>query len=229
MQACSDTSDRKHAHRNPHKDTRICAGVVTLIGCTIEHNLATEAGGALEITGGSLLLTNQTVLRNNTAPAGGLAHVSGGLLAYGLPAPLGYWVADSFVCEPAYKPCGWEGECVLTLQDSQPCDWKDNTEFILNVSVFAFAQGSTNGEYPYLCAAGYLGNGWDVLDQDSALCAALCPKGFICPAGTVQPIPCRLVSALASTRVTQDAHDPHRCSCCRRRGYYCPFGGAVET
>ena len=52
------------------------------------------------MSGGSVLLANQTVLRDNKAPTGACMLIEAdAFVAYGLPAPLGHWIAESFVCE----------------------------------------------------------------------------------------------------------------------------------
>ena len=78
----------------------VTGGRLTFVRCNITGNNATEAGGALAIDAGSVLLANQTLLHGNIAPSGALAALNvNGSLAYGLPAPRGYWIEDSAVCE----------------------------------------------------------------------------------------------------------------------------------
>ena len=103
---------------------RVSGGLIAFIRCEIERNTATEAGGALAVSGGLVLLADQTTLRDNVAPNGSLMFLEANAsVTYGLPAPLGHWIDDSFVCEKARQPCSG---CIKDDQpelEDQPCDW----------------------------------------------------------------------------------------------------------
>ena len=45
-------------------------GILNFMGCLLEHNEATQEGGALAIDSGAVLLANQTRLSQNMAPSG---------------------------------------------------------------------------------------------------------------------------------------------------------------
>jgi hypothetical protein len=87
---------------------QVNGGVVSFLGCDLDDNSADEAGGGLFLAGGSTLLANQTVLRRNHAPLGAAVRVEGeATLAYGLPAPHGYWVPEPFLCGPDEPRCDY--------------------------------------------------------------------------------------------------------------------------
>ena len=108
---------------------------------------ASEAGGALAVSGGLVLLANQTVLRDNTAPSGAFALLNAnGSLAYGLPAPLGYYIAEPTVCE-------------VTQCDPAPCTQHTDTpdDFVPGVSLvtkFVAGDESLERDFPFACPAG---------------------------------------------------------------------------
>ena len=138
---------------------RVSGGVLAFLRTAIERNTATEAGGALAVSGGLVLLANQTTLRDNEAPTGATMLLeTNASVAYGLPAPLSHWIAGSFVCEKFRVPCGVgdsacnEDPSAQPLLASQPCDWEVNGEFILGLTV-SIGRGEIEGDYPFACRA----------------------------------------------------------------------------
>lgn len=104
-------------------------GVLVISRCAIEDNTATDAGGALAVSGGTVLLRNGTFLWNNDAPVAKSILVEGtGLVFYGLPAPLGKWVIAPILCDMYRVACAaGDSECVpgeQQLLEDQPCDWE---------------------------------------------------------------------------------------------------------
>ena len=64
-----------------------------LVGTIFEDNKASDAGGAIQADGGSVVLTNQTRLRRNDAPHGKSIVVSARAdVQYHLPTPMAHWV-----------------------------------------------------------------------------------------------------------------------------------------
>ena len=50
-------------------------------------------------------------------------------------------------------------------------------------------EGNVEGDYPYMCSAGIVGNSYS--KQSNPSCSELCPRGHYCPPATVVPLPCR--------------------------------------
>ena len=101
---------------------------VEMVGCTILHNAADSAGGAIATDdGGNVLMSNRTLLRGNAGPAGASISHRGGLLAYVLPAPLGFWVASTIPCRIYRLPClPGNSACIPDQQPELP------TQVVLN-------------------------------------------------------------------------------------------------
>ena len=156
-------------------------GVLTLIHCVFDQNSATEAGGAVAINGGSVLLSNQTVLQQNTAPQGSNLYInsSSAHVTYGLPAPLGHWIAQPFLCKEYRVPCAAGAiECVEEEQQllvDQPCDWHTNP-MALGLTMAAFGKGPFDDDYPLTCPASSYGNSFDIVAQSQPACAGVCPE-----------------------------------------------------
>ena len=156
-------------------------GILTLIRCIFDHNSATEAGGAIAINGGSVLLSNQTVLQQNYAPQGSTLYLnsSSAHVNYGLPAPLGHWIAQPFLCKKYRVSCAAGAiECVEEDQQllaSQPCDWRSNS-LALGLTMAPFSEGPFDDDYPFKCPASSYGNSFDATAQSQPACAGVCPQ-----------------------------------------------------
>ena len=127
-----------------------------------------------------------------------------GSVAYTLPAPEGYWVANTFPCAhvaglaDAQQPC----QLLATLPDLEGA-------IISTLPVGDAEQaGGVDEDYPYACAAGFFGDA-SASAQTSMRCSGVCPAGFSCPSGTVAPLPCEsggfcAVGSAVATRCTQE-------------------------
>ena len=56
--------------------------------------------------------------------------------------------------------------------------------------IYEFIPGEHVGDFPFACPAGTIGNTSAVLDQSNPGCSRVCPAGYSCRAGTVDPIAC---------------------------------------
>ena len=188
-------------------------------GTVAAHAASTERGmgGALYIEDGSVILADRSKLVGNSASGvGRTLMATGGATTYLLPAPPGHWVAGLKCsvyrksCERDQKGNVLDTRCEQTAADcsrspeayarvngtnctelllSQPCNWARTPELIGRV-VQVLPQGSVDTDYPNACAAGILG-GESPENQTSALCAGLCPPGFLCAeVMTLEPEAC---------------------------------------
>ena len=198
---------------------QVNGGVVSFLGCDLDDNYADEAGGALYVGGGSVLLANRTLLRGNSAPVGALVHIdnpqyqgtgsvpygldagtsgrhpSGPTLAYGLPAPLGYWVPEPFLCDE-FTATQWDAR-----REGHRCDYAANPHVRgLWVSPFAYRPVEVD-PYPFACPAGTIGNSSEPQDQATPLCDGYCPQGTYCGGGGVG------MRGVGVTQVAECRHD----------------------
>ena len=72
---------------------RVSGGAASVARTRFEGNVATLVGGALDVTGGRVALSDQTQMIGNTASHGsGLSLIDPGAITYELPTPSGHWV-----------------------------------------------------------------------------------------------------------------------------------------
>ena len=134
--------------------------------------------------------------------------VVGGTLYYALPTLAGYWLPNSD-CVANREPCeSWNSACKAapcstTAGSSsnswiptsckaplviQPCDWQipacesdpPGADCPLGKKIFFVPYFPVEVEFPYRCAAGYLGSNQSEY-QISSDCAGKCPAGSFCP------------------------------------------------
>ena len=134
--------------------------------------------------------------------------VVAGTLYYALPTLAGYWLPNSD-CVANREPCeSWNSACKAapcsttagSLSNSwiptsckaplviQPCDWKisvcasdpPGADCPLGKKIFFVPYFPVEVEFPYRCAAGYLGSNQSEY-QISSDCAGKCPAGSFCP------------------------------------------------
>lgn len=148
---------------------QITAGVLTVLGSMIEDNVAASAGGAFSvISGGALLLADQTVLRRNGAPVGASVFRDADSLAhYGLPAPLGHWVAGSYNC---------------TQDALLPCNFERNQ--LARGRIVTSLESVVGADVPYACPSGTQGSGLAPSEQSSPMCSRVCSGGTAARAGS---------------------------------------------
>ena len=147
------------------------SATLVFVRSEIEHNTATVAGGALSVGGGYVLLSNQTVLRHNTAPSGQTMSIdASGSVTYGLPAPLGHWIASPFVCEVGVCDAG-----------GRSCDG-DAVSEMLSLTVVKLSAGPVDDDYPPLCPAGTYGDSLNIEAQSGPACSGTCATGQACGA-----------------------------------------------
>ena len=184
-------------------------GVLTMYRSLLDDNSALESGGAIAVDGGSLLLANQTALRRNAAPQGRtlfLLSVSASV-SYGLPVPLGHWIAEAFLCKEYRVPCAASApNCIEAEQPvlaEQPCDYATNPQMI-GLTMSTVEVGALDDDYPLPCPASSYGDSFDVRLQSRPSCSGVCPPRAFCPMATLAPLDCI-------------------------RGSYCPYGSAAPT
>lgn len=154
---------------------QITAGVLTVLESVVEDNTATSAGGAFAVSGrGTLLLADKTVLRRNKAPVGAsVFRDADSLVHYGLPAPLGHWIAGAYTC---------------TQDALQPCDF-DRNELVRGRVVTTLAS-KFDADVPYACPSGTQGTGFDPSEQSNPVCSGVCPKGTAAHEGSTSCSAC---------------------------------------
>jgi len=141
----------------------------------------------------SLLLGNGTLLAANAAPAGASAQVGlGSVWQYALPAPPGHWVAGAELCFEKRAPCDFQLEpsCVAATQPLLPTEEQTCSEEHYGRSVADLALGPLHDAFPFACAPGTFGRSTAVADQSGPSCSGVCPAGYYCAAGSVEPKPC---------------------------------------
>ena len=190
------------------------AGSVQVTATRVLRNVASRTGGAFQVSGGSLVLTNGSLVDGNLAgampehdtsfarhcgndfagQAGGHSFaIAAGEVVYALPSPAGRWVSSGFLCRPYRVPCqAADTDCdpdATPLLDVQPCDYSNA---LLNGRFIAILRpGETVEEdYPFSCAPGVYGAEDDTIGQSSPACSGRCPAGHSCSGGTVTPSPC---------------------------------------
>jgi len=136
----------------------VTGGHVDVHSCAFEDNEATVVGGAMQVDGGDVTLSDMTMLIRNRAPSGGALGVGHGAnVRYSLPAPLGRWI---------YIPT-------------------------VGMSSAFFEGGTTvDGDYPFACSAGVMGNSLRGIDQSGPLCSGYCPSGYVCRGSAFAPEAC---------------------------------------
>jgi hypothetical protein len=103
------------------------------------NNNASRSGGAMHVAGSARVrLGDMTLLLDNLAPEGfgrsALVAGVGSRVLYVLPAPLGHWVANTFICSAA-------------LGDGGTC-----THDLHNRTLTALPYGATDDSFPFRCA-----------------------------------------------------------------------------
>ena len=62
--------------------------------------------------------------------------------------------------------------------------------FIADGGIIDRVEGNLKDDFPYLCAAGIVGDDYEKRFQSTPACARLCPEGHYCERATVVPTPC---------------------------------------
>ena len=122
----------------------VSGGTVLVKRCTLARNTV-----ALYVTAGLVTLANGTLLTEN----GASIQLDGGSVRYELPAPLGRWV-------------------------------------LANDGVAALLPGAYESDYPYSCVPGVYGDSLAQAAQSGPGCASACPAGSYCPSGSTSPTLC---------------------------------------
>ena len=185
---------------------------VHLTSTRVANNRASERGGAFEVSGGALVLSDGSLLEDNEAGGTDMGHsiaVGAGAVYYALPAPTGRWVSSSFLCEEYRYPCppgdvGCDPDAQPAL-DNQPCDHTD--PLLMGKTIAALMPGEKiDDDYPFACPPGVFGSDNIASSQKSPSCSGACPAGHscalatvtpelcpptaYCPTGSAEPIPC---------------------------------------
>ena len=135
--------------------------VVHVQATTVARNNASHgAGGAFDVSGGTLVLTAGTLLDGNVAAlgAGGRSiAITGGKAFYALPGPSGRWVPSGFLCKEYRVPCaadavGCDPEQQPPLE-TQPCDHANPLINGKTISVLLPGE-SIDADFPFACAPG---------------------------------------------------------------------------
>jgi len=146
---------------------------VHIYSCSFVENSATEHGGALYIMGNStrVAFADRTRLSRNTARRGSTLFLGqDSTAAYVLPAPMGFWVANTQKCVPSVHG--------------------DLCSSRVNAMVTLMLPGALDDDFPFICSAGLLGDSYEVSAQNNPQCSGVCPAGYLCSGGTVVPVPC---------------------------------------
>ena len=171
-------------------------------------NNATE-GGSHIYNAGIILLKEGTILDEGGDEKG---IFNGNELKYVLPAPLGRYMTDIFMCE--------ELRCATLSGPTKPCPKQPcNASLYPDIQgkyVSNSIQGYISAPYPPFCERGAYGNSMDHKAQDSSTCSGECPPSAFCPeVGTIQPIPCPNGSYSVST----GGYSPESCLACPEQTY----------
>ena len=198
-------------------------------------------GGALAVSGATVTLSNGTLLTSNSAPAHASVSLASGAVVYALPAPLGHWIASSFLCAWYRQPCAAAlgSSCdpeAQPLLEHQPCSVLAQQPRLEGAVVSLLPVGGLDVDYPFRCSAGFFGN--TLADQTTPQCAGLCPAGHRCASGTTAPQRCEQggFCAVGSSTATlcprgSFSHTPgltsaQQCQICPR-GHWCDQGARV--
>eukprot|EP00966_Prymnesium_polylepis_P086427 2000775-Prymnesium_polylepis.1 len=107
---------------------------------------------------------------------------------------------DNFTSAGRITPSVGGQQCTETTL-TQPCDWAASPE-LLSSPIYRLPPGEEDQDLPFQCAPGILGSA-NVEEQQTSICAGLCPSGKLCPGyATVIAVDCE-------------------------QGKYCPAGSAV--
>ena len=190
----------------------VSGGFLEITNSTLMRNVAEdpEGGGALHVSGGSVILKAKTLfLENRAAGVSQSVFVQAGSVIYTLPTPLGRWI-PSFLTEPTIQltlpqhgtadfpfACapGIIGDSDKTESQSGPwCNGRCPAGYLCReatiVPEICPAGGYCSEGSPALsmCEDGTYGNGTGLTSQSN--CTA-CPRGHSCRRGELQPLPCQ--------------------------------------
>ena len=150
---------------------RVTGGYARVWGCMFLQNTATEAGGALYVHGGEVLLGLATVMLSNRAVSGegrSIALVSGSV-TYQLPTPLGRWI---------FAPSGTATIDAGLVNDNYP--------FPCGAGLFGNSLQHSAQSGPQcsgLCPPGYF-------CAAATITPSPCPNGTYCPDGSPAAVDC---------------------------------------
>ena len=156
------------------------SGDVWLRAATFTDNIAAEKGGAMFVTHARATLANGSLVKDsNRASADGLGHstygADGAIIAYTLPAPSGYWIANAEDCSE--QPAWASPACGRGLY--------------AGYQVWRISSTAEDSTLPFLCSAGYIGS--DAARQETQTgpsCSGYCPASYYCPGGLSGPVLC---------------------------------------
>jgi hypothetical protein len=86
-------------------------GGTVVLNATMVSNSSAESGGLFYSIGGSVVFSDRTMLSNGTAEHGSSMRVDAGLISYILPAPAGRWLPNTN-CEVPREACRYYHETV---------------------------------------------------------------------------------------------------------------------
>ena len=156
------------------------SGDVWLSAATFTDNIAAEKGGAMFVTHARATLANGSLVKDsNRASADGSGHstygADGAIIAYTLPAPSGYWIANAEDCSE------------LPARATPAC----GRGLYAGYQVWRISSAAEDSTLPFLCSAGYIGS--DAERQETQIgpsCSGYCPASYYCPGGLSGPVLC---------------------------------------
>ena len=139
---------------------RVVGGRAVVLRCRFESNAAAVEGGAAYFDGGATQFGNQTLLLDNSAPRGRTLYLA--------PGSSASYVLPAPLARYLFIQ---SGESLQLVQ--------------------AGAQAATvDVDFPFACPGGVRGSSYDPIEQSGPWCSGVCPSGYRCPGGTVQPLLC---------------------------------------
>eukprot|EP00964_Phaeocystis_antarctica_P096526 scaffold62823_cov67-Phaeocystis_antarctica.AAC.3 len=156
-------------------------------------------GGAIKVSGGSLAV-HTSVFQNNSAESGGALLVTGGKVTVRnstFTASQGtalHVIGGDVVLKDQTALLGGNQQTNLNISDGASVRYElpaplGRYAFIQdNSGIYRFEPGEHLGDFPFACAAGVVGDSF--ARQSNPACNSVCPAGYSCGAGTVDPIAC---------------------------------------
>ena len=221
------------------------------------------------VDGGTTTMTTTHIFDNTALTKGANIMPVAGLFYYKLPTPPGFWLPNS-ECVANREACpqgGAGNDCRATPCSTlsgtvdnewtptpcmapvfvQSCVWQtaactagDAEGCLLGKKIYTVPFLPIDDEFPYPCAAGYLGSNESAF-QTSSDCAGKCPAGSFCPdASTIEEVPCPEAHfcpagsatprpcAAGSYSSTLNLQAASECTAVDA-GYYAPTGSKTQT
>ena len=195
-------------------------GTLKLNQTSVEYNNATGSVSGFSGAGlyniGEAAFLGYCKLFDNHASGLGRTIYNGGRVAFMLPAPKGFFMPGVFNCK--LELCERIGS-----SDEEPCTVQScNYREFSGENMVEIAQGGTEDDLPFPCAAGYYGNSIEIDAQKTFRCEGKCPPGTSCPTtGFVTPGACEIGKVCAGGE-SPPANCPPDSYCSEGIAHRCP-------